>query len=168
MFILGHVGITAAAVRAVDRETDLGLPMLFSILPDLIDKPLFLLAPALANGSTRNVGHSLAGAAAVLAILLALRPRIGRPALLWACYAGHLLLDRLWLVDGPVVFFWPLLGRFPHWSPKTPHLLAYNLAGEAIGLAFLLGLLRTRFASGRRSRPESDICGGGSRDRASS
>jgi hypothetical protein len=168
MYILGHIGITAAAARAVDRETDLRLPMLFSILPDLIDKPMFLLAPALANDSTRNIGHSLAGAAAILALLLAQRRRVGRPLLLWSCYAGHLLLDRLWLVDGPIVFFWPLLGRFPSWSPKTPHLLAYNLAGEAIGLAALLGFLRARFVSGRRSRPESDICGGGSRDRASS
>ena len=168
MYILGHVGLTAAAAHAVDRETDLRLPMLFSLLPDLIDKPLFLLLPELAHGSTRNLGHSLAGAAAVLAILLALRLRVGRPVLLWACYAGHLLLDRLWLVDGPVVFFWPLLGRFPHWSPRTPHLLAYNVAGEAIGLVLLLVLFRTRIVAGRQSRRADRRCAGAAPDTASS
>jgi hypothetical protein len=160
MFIFGHLGITAASARAADRETGLALPMLFSLLPDMIDKPIFLLLPALANGSTRNVAHSLAGAAAALAVLLALgrRGRLRRPWLLWACYAGHLALDRMWLVDGPIVLLWPFLGRFPRLSPKTPHLLLYNLAGEAIGLALLLALVKTPNAFRRRTPREGDTC----------
>ncbi len=64
---------------------------------------------------------------------------------MWACYAGHLLLDRIWLLEGPIIFFWPLLGPFPRWSsdpPRTPHLLMYNVAGEAIGLGIVLALAR--------------------------
>ena len=145
MYFFGHVGSTVAAVRAVDRETDLRLPILLSILPDLIDKPTEILLPGLVNGNTRNFGHTLLGAAAALAILLALRRRLGNPLLLWACYAGHFLLDRMWLNDGPTIFFWPLLGAFPRWlpdSPGTPYLMAYNIAGEALGLVLVLALAR--------------------------
>jgi membrane-bound metal-dependent hydrolase YbcI (DUF457 family) len=143
MFLFGHVGCSVAAVRAVDREVDLRAPALFSILPDLIDKPLALLFPHLVNENTRNFAHSLAGALAVLALLLAARRRVTRPWLLWACYAGHLLLDRMWLTSGPAILFWPFLGPFPARfpdSPRTPYLLLYNAAGEVFGLAVILAL----------------------------
>lgn len=145
MYIFGHIGLTVAAVRAVDRETDLRLPILLSILPDLIDKPTAVLLPALVNGSTRNFGHTLLGASAVLAVLFARRRRLGHPLLLWACYAGHFLLDRMWLNDEPAIVFWPLLGAFPHWtptSPRTPHLMMYYIIGEALGLGIILTLAR--------------------------
>jgi hypothetical protein len=144
MYLFGHIGLTTAAVRAVDRERDLRLPILLSILPDLIDKPIAFLLPALVNGNTRNFGHTLLGALVVLAFLLSRRRRLGASLLLWACYAGHLLLDRMWLGDGPIIFFWPLLGAFPRWSPydpQTPHLIAYNVAGEALGLSIVLSLV---------------------------
>lgn len=143
MYILGHVGVTVAAVRAVDRRADLRLPILFSLLPDLLDKPTAVLLPALVNGNTRNFSHTLLGASAVLAVLLARRRRLGRPLLLWSCYAGHLLLDRMWLGRDPAIVLWPLLGAFPQCPAaghRTPHLLMYNLAGEALGLAIVLGL----------------------------
>ena len=143
MYLFGHIGLTTAAVRAVDRETDLRLPILLSVLPDFIDKPIGVLLPALVNGNTRNFAHSLLGASVVLAVLLARRRRLGAPLLLWGCYAGHLLLDRMWLNDGPIIFFWPLLGAFPQWSPynpQTPYLMAYNVVGEMLGLGIVLGL----------------------------
>ena len=145
MYLFGHVGSTVAAVRAVDRETDLRLPILLSILPDLVDKPTGLLVPGLVNGNTRNFGHTLLGASAVLAILLAWRRRPGSSWLLWACYAGHLFLDRMWLNDGPTILFWPLLGPFPRWlpdSPGTPYLMTYNIAGEVLGLVVVAVLVR--------------------------
>lgn len=145
MYIFGHTGITAGAVRAVDRDADLRLPIALSILPDLIDKPIALLCPALVNGNTRNFAHTLLGTIVVLAVLLARPRRPGKTLLLWACYAGHLVLDRMWLTDGPIILFWPFLGSFPRrtrWTPKTPHLLAYDLAGEAAGLLILVGLAR--------------------------
>ncbi|MFI5360974.1 MAG: metal-dependent hydrolase [Elusimicrobiota bacterium] len=144
MYLFGHVGLTVAAVRAVDRETDLRLPILLSMLPDIIDKPVAVLMPAVVHWNSRNFGHTLLGAAAVLAILLANR-RLANPLLLWSCYAGHLVLDRIWLNDGPAIFFWPFLGAFPRWSfdsPPTPYLFTYNIVGETIGLGILLSLAR--------------------------
>src|ERR1700722_14790985 len=143
MYPFGHIGLTVAAVRAVDRETDLRLPILLSILPDLVDKPVAVLLPALVHGNARNFGHTLLAAAAVLAFLLARRRSFGKPLLLWACYPGHLLLDRMGLNEGPLIFFWPFLGPFPYWSaenPPTPHLWTYNAVGEALGLGIVLGL----------------------------
>lgn len=143
MFIFGHIGFTVAAVRVVDRETDLRLPMLLSILPDLLDKPAAFLLPNLVRGNTRNFGHTLLCAFVVLAFLLARRRRLGSLLLLWACYVGHFLLDRMWLDKDPTILFWPFLGAFPQWSPewpRTPHLIPYNVAGETLGLGILLGL----------------------------
>jgi hypothetical protein len=147
MLFFGHVGCTVAGVRAVDPEADLRAPILLSILPDLVDKPVAFLLPHLVHGNTRNFGHTVLGALAVLAVLLACRRRLGNPLLLWACYAGHFILDRMWLVSGPAILLWPLRGGFPPrlWdTPGTPHLLLYNAAGEAIGLAVLLRLARRR------------------------
>lgn len=144
MYIFGHIGITVAAVRAIDGETDLRLPILLSILPDLIDKPMEVILPVLVNGNTRNFGHTLLGALSVLAVLLALRRRLARPLLLWACYAGHFLLDRIWLTHGPIIFFWPFLGTFPRRTldERTPYLVLYNILGELLGFGILLGLAR--------------------------
>ena len=157
MYILGHAGFTAAAARAVDREADLRLVVLLSLLPDILDKPTAVLLPALVNGNTRSFGHTLLGASAVLALLLAGHRRLGNPLLLWACYAGHLLLDRMWLGGDLTILCWPLLGAFPPWSPDgpgTPFLMPYNLAGEALGLGLMLRLARNwRPAPARAGRP---------------
>jgi hypothetical protein len=156
MFFFGHVGCTVAGVRAVDPEADLRAPVLFALLPDLLDKPMALLLPHIVHGNTRNFGHSLAGAALVFALIYVARRRFCQPLLLWACYAGHLLLDRMWLEPGPTILLWPYLGAFPAHlpeGPKTPHLFLYNAAGEILGLAILLQLaLRHRL----HERPRRD------------
>lgn len=142
MYILGHVGLTVAAARALDRREDARLAMLLAILPDLVDKPLAVLP--VTHGGTRSFAHSLLGAGAMLALLLA-RRRPRSALLLWSCYAGHMLLDRMWTDRNLVILFWPLLGGFPPRdpdSPGTPHLLAYNAAGEVLGLALLCLLAR--------------------------
>ena len=141
MFILGHVGITVAVARAAGGGIDLRLPILLSVLPDILDKPSAFLDLAFTHENTRNVGHSRVGAAIVLAVLLALRAR--RPMLLWACYLGHFLLDRLWLNDNPIIALWPLLGPFP--TPMREitiesRLFAYNILGEFAGLFILVSL----------------------------
>jgi membrane-bound metal-dependent hydrolase YbcI (DUF457 family) len=146
MYLLGHIGITAAAVDEVQPEADLKLPMLFAILPDLIDKPTAVLFPALVHDNSRGFAHTLIAAAVLLAVLLSLHPNVRKAVLLWACYAGHLVLDRMWIGEGPQILLWPLLGPFPFWSDRlrTPHLLAYNIVGELVGAAFLLYVARNR------------------------
>lgn len=145
MFILGHVGCTIAGVRSIDPDADLRAPAFFAVLPDLLDKPAAYLLPHVVHGNTRSFGHSLLGAALVLAVVCAARRRLGCPLLLWACYAGHFLLDRMWLEPGPTILLWPSLGAFPTHlpeGPKTPHLFLYNAAGELVGLSVLILLAR--------------------------
>ena len=63
---------------------------------------------------------------------------------LWACYAGHFLLDCMWTAPNPAVLFWPLLGPFPppaRW-PFFGWPLLFNCLGELAGLAIVAPLLR--------------------------
>jgi membrane-bound metal-dependent hydrolase YbcI (DUF457 family) len=146
MYVLGHAGITAWWARAVDERADLRAPMLLSLLPDVIDKPLRYVLPSLLQGNSRGLAHTVLACALVLALCLAKARPVKRALLLWSCYAGHLFLDRMWLSEGPVIALWPFLGPFPPWVPgqHTPHLLAYNLTGELIGLLLLVSLLERR------------------------
>lgn len=147
MYLLGHATFTAAAARAVEPRVDLRWAALMSLLPDAIDKPLRLLAPSLVNENTRGFAHSLLGAAAALAVLLALRGRLRHPVLLWGCWLGHLLLDRLWLGDGPAIALWPFLGPFPppvREPGRSWPIFVYNAVAELAALALLLYMTRRR------------------------
>jgi len=143
LIFFGHIGPTVAAARAADRDIDLRWPALLSVAPDLIDKPIALLFPALVNENTRGYAHTLLGSLVVLALLLAFRRRLKRPWLLWACYLGHFVLDRMWRDENPLIFFWPFLGRLPP-AEYGGEILGmrllspYNIVGEAIGLSLLL------------------------------
>lgn len=143
MLFFGHVGLTVGAAQAADRDLDLRAAAALAVAPDLLDKPLRWVAPALVRHNSRSFGHTLLASLLVLGALWAARRGVKRPGLLWACFAGHGVLDRLWLYDNPAVFLWPLLGAFP--PPQTDLsidrlLTRYNLAGEAAGLAVLLAL----------------------------
>lgn len=143
MFILGHVGLTVAGARAAGRGVDLRWAALMAILPDLIDKPMALLAPALIHHNTRNAGHSFLGSLFVLAALWALRRRVKSPLLLWTCYLGHFLLDRMWQNSYPQILLWPLLGGLPSCAAGGSTDFVYNVAGELIGLACLFAIIRS-------------------------
>src|SRR5438105_1338678 len=103
MFIFGHSALTVTAARAVDRDMDLRLPVLMALGPDIVDKPVSWIFPALVHDNSRGFAHTLLGALVVLAALAALRRRLKYPWLLWGCYLGHFLLDRMWLTDNPKV-----------------------------------------------------------------
>lgn len=146
MFAFGHIGLTLAVVKKVDRDLDRRWPIVLSVLPDVVDKPVGLLLPWLVHGNTRNIGHTALAAAAVLVALIGLRRwSWKRILILWACYLGHFLLDRLWLYDNPRVFFWPLMGPFPRPLPGrlvTLDLILYNVIGELIGLWIFMAFAR--------------------------
>jgi len=155
MYILGHAGITLYAARAVDPEIDWRAPVALSLLPDALDKPVRWLWPHLVHFSTRNYGHTLLAWLAVLAVCAALRGRLKHPWLLWACFAGHAVLDRMWLGENVARFFWPLLGPFPPPTFSTTvwtHAFIYDVIGEAIGLALLL-----RLAAKGKAAPEGGL-----------
>lgn len=142
MYFLGHIGPTVAVARAVDRSVDARWAALLAVSPDIIDKPVAWLTPVLVDENTRGFGHSFVGALCVLAALLALRRWLKPTWLLWGCYLGHLVLDRMWLNNNPIVLCWPLLGPFPppvH-GPANAPLLLWNIWGEAVGFVLLAGL----------------------------
>ncbi|MBI2386820.1 MAG: metal-dependent hydrolase [Elusimicrobia bacterium] len=160
MFVFGHAGLTVAAVRAVDRDVDLRWAVLLAWAPDLIDKPVRHLFPALVSHNTRGFGHTTAFSLLVLAALLLWKRRPRSAVVLWGCYAGHFLLDSMWLHPSPAVLLWPLLGGFPPpvRGPVISWLTLWNVAGEIAGLAVLhrlakrYGLLeRTRLLAYLRS-----------------
>lgn len=147
MFFFGHEGLTLGAVATVEPRADLRWPALAAILPDLVDKPVALTHAPFLHGNTRNLGHTLIASLAAGALVRAL----GRPrrdvALFWACYAGHYLLDLMWIGGNPRVLGWPFFGPFPPPPVGTPvadTLVAYNLVGEALGIVVLASIWRSR------------------------
>jgi hypothetical protein len=177
MFPLGHLGIgTFAAGRRVSAA---GLPWLLlgTLLPDLVDKPLYYaLHLALGHNvgivtGSRTFGHTLL----FVLVLFALLPRrIGAP--LSFGMLTHLTLDGLGDLagllapqldmdhGGPSVLhaiFFPLLGlRFPvsRFRNAFEHLAtlgnAWVLTGELVGAALLFWQWRAGiFAPLRRLRP---------------
>jgi hypothetical protein len=114
----------------------------FSLLPDLIDKPLSL--SVLANsGTSQGLAHTLLGQAALTWVVARTRPR-------WLPYAlisnSHLVADQMWKY--PRTLFFPFSGRLDSWKfMGTPAAMldAYAeilsrpaiLAVEAVGLGLL-------------------------------
>jgi membrane-bound metal-dependent hydrolase YbcI (DUF457 family) len=152
VYVFGHVGLTLAAARAVDRDVDLRWAALLAVGPDLLDKPGARLWPTFVNHNSRGFGHTMMFALLVFAALLVLKRPPRRALVLWGCYVGHFLLDSMWMRDNPVIFLWPMLGDFP--APVHAHgftwMFAWYMAGEIAGLAILarLGLFeRARFAA---------------------
>ena len=144
MFVFGHAGLTIAAARAVDRGVDLRWAVLLSLGPDIIDKPLARIVPALVSHNTRSFGHSVLSSLVVLAVLLLWKRRPRAALLLWACYAGHFLLDFMWLNANPVILCWPLAGGFPGpvRGPVLSWLTVWYVAGELAGFYVVARLVR--------------------------
>jgi len=138
MLLFGHVGITVAAAKFTDiifppevlqrndsgfryrmtsainyfRDTsgnlDYRMIIIGSMLPDIIDKPLFLLFSESGLFTGRSHGHTL-----LFALLLLSGGIFSRKSwLLTLALANltHLILDSLW--NDPEILFWPFLGGF--------------------------------------------------------
>lgn len=160
MLPLAHLGIGANLVRPWWRKVPLRAILLGTLLPDLLDKPLYYVPHWLTGrtgaelgllSGTRTVGHSLLF---LLAILVLGAIPGGRRK--WWLGLGLGVLTHLVLDNGPELFtefseyssrialLFPYYGwRFPlaHHRTATEHFLSHlgmlDLAGEAGG-AFLL------------------------------
>lgn len=148
MYPFGHVGIGVHLVPArVRRNLAFRWLALGCLLPDLIDKPAWLLLRAAhkSHGGTRLFGHTL-----LFCAMLALGARLLRSPALRALFIGaltHVLLDAAGevLSGMPSIWtgwlFWPLFGqRFPVeanllWRPDA-EMTVYLLA-EAAGFLLL-------------------------------
>jgi hypothetical protein len=158
MFILGHSGISVGAVRALDRRASVRWVPFFGLLPDLVDKPIELLAPVWANGWSRTVAHSLLGLA-VFSLGAALVAR-RRAWIAIVPYALHFVLDRMWYEQDRPVLLWPFIGfdlprhapPYLHWWDRFQE--PWQLGGELVGLSILLLVALNSNVGGERPRAE--------------
>ena len=158
MYLLGHVGIGVHLIPERLRKPVRWLA-LGCVLPDLLDKPWWLLMGALhaQQAGTRLFGHTLLFSALLLGAALLFSSTSLRALSLGALThaaldvagelaAGTQQIWHRWLL-------WPLFGwRFPvetNWVPPPVSERSIYFAAEAVGLAFLL----LDFIRWRRSRP---------------
>jgi membrane-bound metal-dependent hydrolase YbcI (DUF457 family) len=109
--ILGHLACAGIAKKAFFKKENFFILLLFSLLPDLMDKPV-----SIATGIPgRGVWHSLIIFGVAAAILYFGSPALGiQRSSLFAyltMWASHLFGDVLKLNE----LFWPILGP---WDPK--------------------------------------------------
>lgn len=109
MLVAGHIGYTVAAFWEAQQRTkrrfDLRLVGLMALLPDALDRALYVFVLRDARRG-RNLNHSLIGNLAIPAALVAYRRNLWPYAL---ASLGHLLLDSQLLSSRQA--FWPALGR---------------------------------------------------------
>lgn len=151
MFLFGHAGITAGIMlilflilgkKKLIFTADFRLIILFSMIPDLIDKTVghVMLAPVLNNG--RIFGHTF------LFLIVSTLVCIGLFKKYFWIYSipiyAHHLLDTIFLT--PKTFFWPLFGfgfesydfnPFDHWY-EIITTDPFTVIGEIVGLAICI------------------------------
>ena len=166
MFWLGHMGIGLETAKIVDRDPPLKPLLLGTLLPDLLDKPLYYglswatgrHAAALSIvAGTRTFGHTILLTAAIYAAGAARKSRTATALALGM--ATHLVLDMA--TDLCVrnagfsmrAFAWPLLGwQFPVYPfyGWHEHVMSvrhpFMIATESIGAVCLLVEWRRRRA----------------------
>jgi hypothetical protein len=163
VFALGHLGLgKKIAARPYRRFSSVERRAFFlgTLLPDLIDKPLFYVPfwlTARRGGAAGLLsGTHLFAHTGLFLIALVIGARITRSAPLRAMAIGvatHLALDCVGLSMGLGTLLWPLLGwHFPVYPFKNlgQHLATIlnpvTLAGELFGAA----ILAWDYAKGRR------------------
>jgi hypothetical protein len=142
MLLFAHLGLTLAAGRLMSW-VDLAYLALGSMLPDIIDKPLGVLAFGTAEQG-RTFSHTLLFLMVLLALAVYLKNV--RIASVSGGILAHLVLDSMW--KSPAILFWPLLGNFPPAQDLGIldyfQTLLYSLRNpvvwvpEALGLSYLL------------------------------
>jgi hypothetical protein len=176
MFPLGHMGVGLKLAAPFDADLPKRPLLLGTLLPDLIDKPLYYGLSAWTGrvgaqlglvAGTRSFGHTLVFTAALAALARARRSRAWAALALGA--ATHLVLDALSDAFTRGVGFsmrallWPLLGwQFPAYSYRNwhdhlhhvgePFLLGAEIAG---GLFLLLEWRRTWTLTEGRTGPRA-------------
>lgn len=137
MLILGHAMTGTVAARWFSEKADLRWVIFFSLLADLVDKPvgLILFRETINNG--RVYFHSLLVNLILTLMLVLARKPLVYPLVLWI----HQLCDLMW--DRPWVALWPWTGTFGYrdlpldqWVSSA--LNPYNVTTEALGLMIFI------------------------------
>lgn len=151
MIFFGHIGITSAAIRTVEKKIktdrlriDYRFVILGSIFLDIIDKPfgfLFLHGYAL---SERFFAHTLAFHIIIL-LIGALNFRLIRRTnilILGISSLIHTILDLMWVFPGK--YFYPCYGfRFPLYTiyRKLPHYAVLYFSHSSYFFFEVIGIL---------------------------
>jgi hypothetical protein len=138
VLVFGHVAAATVSSHALDRRADLRWVIFFTLLADIIDKPLglWIFKETINNG--RVWFHSLS----VNLLLTALLVLAGKPLVYSLALWMHQLCDRMWM--RPWVALWPLTGRFSYRDLPFEDWVygifnPYNVVSDIIGLVVLLG-----------------------------
>jgi hypothetical protein len=163
MFPLAHLGIGSTMTRLCPVKLPFRWVLVGTVLPDLIDKPIFFIlsrccAQAGWEAGKRGFAHTL-----VFLLLLATISRLRKSPPLWGVSAGaatHLVLDVIskstagsaTALGSLQVLFWPLTG----WSFPT---LSHGMHGVVIWTFELIGtgLLVLQFSMQRRTAAKSTV-----------
>jgi len=100
MFVLGHIGIGRRLASIVDERLPQIALVVGTLLPDLIDKPLYYSRLWSFVNSTRTFGHTGLFLGVLIVLSFALRSRPMKALALGV--ATHLLLDLL----GDIAYLW--------------------------------------------------------------
>ncbi|TSA43942.1 metal-dependent hydrolase, partial [bacterium] len=133
-------------------KLDYRLVLIGSMLPDLLDKPVWFLSQAALLPSGRSYAHSLLFNLILIAggLILSKYRKLGLLTLALSSLT-HLLLDEIW--NNPVTLWWPFLGSIPQkdttgWLSDVirPLLLQpgsniLEITEEIIGIAVILLLI---------------------------
>jgi membrane-bound metal-dependent hydrolase YbcI (DUF457 family) len=148
MLLFAHLGLTLATARFISRA-DLAFLALGSMLPDMIDKPLGLVAFG-SPSMGRTFAHTLLFLLLLAAISIYSRD-IRLISLSWGVLV-HLVLDSMW--NSPATLLWPLQGNFPETVLlDTLSYLEMLFSGlgdpgilipEVLGLAYLISFAYVR------------------------
>lgn len=99
-------------LRSRIGSIDYRLVLLGSLLPDIIDKPLWLFASSDIFRSGRAYSHTfLFNLVLLICGLILIKYRKPRLLIISLSSFTHLVQDRMW--HEPVALWWPLLGQFP-------------------------------------------------------
>jgi hypothetical protein len=139
MLVFGHIATATLVCYGADRKVDLRLVVLFTLLADIIDKPLGLIVFRESINNGRVWFHSLLVNLALSVVILVWRRSTVLVLALWL----HQACDRMWM--RPWVALWPFTGVFGYrarpFSDWIYGLLSpYNVISDVIGLVVLLFL----------------------------
>jgi len=150
VLVFGHVAAATVSCHALDRRADLRWVIFFTLLADIIDKPLGLWVFKETINNGRVWFHSLSVNLLVMVLLVL----AGKPLVYSLALWMHQLCDRMWM--RPWVALWPLTGRFGYRDLPFEDWVygifnPYNVVSDVVGLAVLL-VCAWRYGLFQRSR----------------
>jgi inner membrane protein len=142
--------------QGVTDKIDYRLVVIGSMLPDIIDKPMWLLTHNSFIWAGRGYAHTFLFNFILLVsgIILKVRRKTSWLLLISICSFGHLVLDKMW--QNPYTLWWPLLGpmqqgEFAGWLSSVfssltsnPEVYIPEIIGLVIFIYFAIRVIATR------------------------